>query len=148
MVDWLGLYKHEIASFFALDAASTQAVDRPVGGNSVVHYLRTANPLNPENPAASQHRVATNRSNPYVGPLGYKNFPLKVFGTYACTTNPVPTLAPTVNSLVPQQLKDLINQFAYNNGNVPAPPCVEQSPNGQLIGQGGKYAQVKVAPER
>src|SRR5207253_2803440 len=87
-------YKHEIASFFALDAAATQATDLPPGASAPIHYLRTANPLNPENLAAYPHRISTNRSNPYVYPLGYKNFPLHVFGTYLCTANPVPTLAP------------------------------------------------------
>src|SRR3954471_2202022 len=77
MLDYLGLYKHEISAFFALDAASTQATD-PVG-SSDVHYLRTANPLNPETLATYPRRIATNRSNPYVAPLGYKNHPLRVF---------------------------------------------------------------------
>src|SRR3954452_5553151 len=42
ILDWLGLYKHEITAFFSLDAASTQA-EQPTGGQDV-HYLRTANP--------------------------------------------------------------------------------------------------------
>jgi phospholipid/cholesterol/gamma-HCH transport system substrate-binding protein len=166
VLDWIGLYKHETASFFALDAASTQATE-PVGGDaSQVHYLRTANPLNPENLAAYPKRISTNRSNPYVAPLGYKNHPLKVFGTYLCTNNaPIPLqpggvtvpgglgglvnlpgLPPPVAQLLPQQLADLVQQYAFATG--AAPPCTEQAPLGKQIGQSGKYPHVTAAPKR
>jgi virulence factor Mce-like protein len=164
MLDYLGLYKREIASFFSLDAAATQAVDRPPGADGPVHYLRTANPLNPENLAAYPERISTNRSNPYSQPGAYSKYPLKVFGKYLCTTVPVPTLSPPgtlptlppgvpplppdVTDLLPPDLRDQVEEFALGGGNVPAPPCDEQSPLGPLIGQDGKYAQVKAAPER
>ena len=45
-----------------ISAASTQAVDRPSGSTQPIPYLRTANPLNPENLAAYPRRLATNRS--------------------------------------------------------------------------------------
>jgi phospholipid/cholesterol/gamma-HCH transport system substrate-binding protein len=160
ILDYLGLYKREIVSFFALDAASTQAVDRPPGSNTVVHYLRTSNPLNPENLAAYPNRIQTNRSNPYVAPGGYAKYPLKVFGKYLCTTAPIPTLfnpalplppglppvPPDVSGLIPPAIYDGVQQFALNNP--AAPPCDEQPPNGRLVGQTGKYAQVKAAPQR
>jgi virulence factor Mce-like protein len=160
ILDYLGLYKREIASFFQLDAASTQAVDRPPGSNVPIHYLRTANPLNPENLAAYPTRIATNRSNPYVAPGGYAKYPIKVFGQYLCTSNPIPALfnpalplppglppVPTsVSDLIPPEVYNGVQQFALDNPT--APPCVEQPPNGQLVGQSGKYAQVKAAPQR
>ncbi|MEA2467804.1 MAG: phospholipid/cholesterol/gamma-HCH transport system substrate-binding protein [Thermoleophilaceae bacterium] len=161
MLDYLGLYKREIASFFALDAASTQSVDRPPGSNVPIHYLRTANPLNPENLAAYPARITSNRSNPYVAPGGYATYPIKVFGEYLCTTAPIPTLfdpsgvvpglptlPPDVTDLLPPALRDGVNQFALNSGTVPAPPCTEQPPLGQVVGQTGKYPQVKAAPQR
>jgi virulence factor Mce-like protein len=161
ILDYLGLYKREIASFFALDAASTQAVDRPPGSNVPIHYLRTANPLNPENLAAYPARLSTNRSNPYVAPGGYASYPIKVFGEYLCTTAPIPRLfnptgidpglpplPPDVTDLLPPALRDGVNQFALNSGTVPAPPCTEQPPLGPLVGQTGKYPQVKAAPQR
>jgi virulence factor Mce-like protein len=161
ILDYLGLYKREITQFFGNDAASTQAVDRPIGAKAPVHYLRTANPLNPENLAAYPNRISTNRSNPYVRPGGYATYPLKVFGKYLCTTAPVPTLVDPsslpaglpplpsdLSQLLPTQLRDAINQFAFANGTVPAPPCDEQAPLGDLVGQSGKYAQVKPAPPR
>ncbi|MEA2449792.1 MAG: phospholipid/cholesterol/gamma-HCH transport system substrate-binding protein, partial [Thermoleophilaceae bacterium] len=159
ILDWLGMYKHEIAAFFALDAASTQAEQVSAGSQQPVHYLRTANPLNPENLGAYPHRISTNRSNPYVAPLGYNNHPLKVFGTYLCTNNAVPPLQPAgtlpgsigqlplppgvvqpVETLLPAPLRDLIQTYAFGTG--AAPPCAEQAPLGRRIGQGGKYPHV------
>src|SRR5829696_6524543 len=168
VLSYLGLYKGEIAAFFAHDAASTQATDRPPGANGPVHYLRTANPLNPENLAAYPRRIATNRPNPYVAPGASTDKPVKVFGTYLCGTAAIPPLAPPgstpappiqlpglpvppidpnpVTDQLPAQLRDLINQYAYLNGNPVAPPCVEQAPLGNLIGQSGKYPHVLEDP--
>src|SRR3954469_11486150 len=159
ILDYLGLYKREIAAFFSLDAASTQAVDRPPGANGTIHYLRTANPLNPENLAAYPKRIRTNRSNPYVAPGGYAKYPIKVFGTYLCTNNPVPTLVnpnlplpagipaiPDLSTLLPESLYNSLTQVTLATPT--SPPCTEQPPNGRLVGQSGKYAQVKAAPKR
>ena len=161
MLDYLGLYKREIVTFFANDSASTQAVDRPPGAKTPVHYLRTANPLNPENLSVYPARIVSNRSNPYTAPGGYATLPLKVFGTYLCGTAKVPELVTPatlpelpvplpgdLTDLLPEELRNGVNQFALNSGTVPAPPCEEQAPNGNLVGQPGKYAQVKAAPER
>jgi virulence factor Mce-like protein len=153
ILDWLGLYKHEIASFFMLDASATQAVDRPPGAPRPIHYLRTANPLNPENLAVWPKRISTNRSNPYVEPLGYKNFPLHVFGKYLCTNNQVPPLAdpstipPIIKNQLPADLLGLVQQFALSSGNT-APPCVEQKPLGRFKGQTGKYPHITRAPAK
>ena len=65
IIDYLGLYKREIAAFFANDSAVTQAKE----GN-LPRYLRTQNPVNPEIMAAYPNRLATNRSNPYPVPGG------------------------------------------------------------------------------
>ena len=173
ILDWLGLYKREIAAFFALDVAATQAVDRPPGASGPVHYLRTANPINPEILAAYPRRLQTNRSNPYVEPGGYENHPNKVFGAYACGTAAVPPLAPPgslppnpidiplppnvpgcpidPNNVVDQlsgNLRGLIDKYVYNDGNPGAPPCQEQAPLGRLVGQSGKYPHVLEDPSR
>ena len=65
IIDYLGLYKREIAAFFANDAAVTQAKE----GN-LPRYLRTQNPVTPEIMAAYPNRLSTNRSNPYPVPGG------------------------------------------------------------------------------
>ena len=146
ILSWISLYKHEITAFFANDVAATQASSLGADQKTQLHYLRTTNPLNPENLAIYPKRISSNRSNPYVAPLGYQKFPIKVFGTYACTNNPVPPLAPDANQIIPQELVDLINRFAYNNGNVVSPPCAPQAPLGQQIGQSGVYPHVTEEP--
>lgn len=63
-VDFIGLYKRELTSFFANAGSATQSRDARTG----LHYLRTSNPLNPENLAAYPNRLPTNRPNPYTQP--------------------------------------------------------------------------------
>ena len=145
---YAGHYKKEIAAFFALDAAATQATDSPPGAPTPIHYLRTTNPLNPENLAVYPKRISTNRSNPYVEPGGYAKLPtgLEVFGTYLCTNNPVPTLGP-LGGFLPETTRPLIEQFVYASGRgIPAPECKEQAPLGRLVGQDGKYPHVLEQP--
>ena len=149
ILQWVGLYKHELTQFFANDVASTQATSGSANGAAQLHYLRTTNPLNPENLAIYPHRLATNRSNPYLEPDGYKklatNGALEVFGSYLCTSNPVAQLSPQVGSLVPQTTIDLLQQFAFKGGSVPAPPCNPQQPLGRLLSQSGAYPHVAEA---
>jgi phospholipid/cholesterol/gamma-HCH transport system substrate-binding protein len=150
MLDWLGMYKREIAAFFALDSAATQASDQPPGSPNRIHYLRTTNPVNPEVLAAYPRRLATSRSNPYVAPGGYERLRdgLEVFGTYLCGSQPVAQLAPGVSSLLPQQLRDLIQEFVFTATGPVAPPCRQQQPLGRLLGQSGLYPHIEGEPER
>jgi phospholipid/cholesterol/gamma-HCH transport system substrate-binding protein len=67
MVEFLGTSKRELTSFFANSATATQAKDPA----SSLHYLRTTNPLNPENLAVYPRRLPTNRPNPYRLPNGF-----------------------------------------------------------------------------
>ena len=66
ILDFLGLYKRELTAFFANTVAATQASTVSTSGR--VHYLRTTNPLNPENLAVYPQRIGTNRPNPYSLP--------------------------------------------------------------------------------
>jgi phospholipid/cholesterol/gamma-HCH transport system substrate-binding protein len=148
IVDYLGLFKHEITQFFANDVASTQGTQIATDGKTQLHYLRTTNPLNPENLAIYPHRIATNRSNPYLDPMGYMKLATKghldVFGSYLCTSNPVPPLGPLQPlSALTQQVLDLVQKYAYA-GTVtpPAPPCTAQDPLGHVLGQSGVYPHV------
>jgi phospholipid/cholesterol/gamma-HCH transport system substrate-binding protein len=47
MLTWIGMYKHEITSFFSNDVAATQAASTGADQKTQLHYLRTTNPLNP-----------------------------------------------------------------------------------------------------
>ena len=58
-MDYLGLYRREIASFLANDAAATQG--REQGFNDptqFLHYLRAANPLSPDMMTGYPYRLA------------------------------------------------------------------------------------------
>ena len=149
MLSWLGLYKKEITAFLANDSAATQATSTAADQKTQLHYLRTTNPLNPENLAIYPVRLGTNRSNPYLAPgtsINLKNH-LDVFGTYLCTSNPIATLSPAAADVLPQSTIDLVNQFAFQNGTtVPAPPCTQQKPLGNLVNQPGMYPHIEEAP--
>ena len=145
ILDWLGLYKREIAAFFALDSAVTQATDLPAGAEAPVHYLRTTNPVNPEAIATYPRRLRTNRSNPYFAPGGYARLPrgLEVFGRYLCTSNPVIRLNPEQNERLPESTRALIERFVYTPDGPEGPPCRPQRPLGRLIGQPGLYPHLE-----
>jgi phospholipid/cholesterol/gamma-HCH transport system substrate-binding protein len=145
IVDYLGLYKREIASFFANASAVTQAKE----GNSP-RYLRTQNPVNPEIMAAYPNRISTNRSNPYPAPGGAADLAtyLKTFGSYLCTSNPVPA-PPAANANLAQSLVDVLDYYAWggkkNRG--AAPPCTAQSPLGpKTNGGAGLFPRLQPLP--
>ena len=67
VVDFLGLYKQEAATFFANLASATQASE--VGSDGVRrHYLRALVPTNYEGFLVHDERLGTNRHNPYPAP--------------------------------------------------------------------------------
>jgi ABC-type transporter Mla subunit MlaD len=153
IVDYLGLYRREIASFFGNDSAVTQATGPGFGSSGPVHYLRVMNPLNPEIITGYANRLGTSRSNPYTEPGAYDRLarrqPLPVFGSYLCTANPTPT-PPAPNAYLNERLAAEIQKFVFGIGteNVGrAPPCVEQAPLGRIIGQSGRYPQLQPLPE-
>ncbi len=137
IVEFLGLYKGELTAFLANTPAATQAKDA-----AGIHYLRTVNPLNPENLAVYPRRLGTNRPNPYAKPGNFAQLRqgMPVFENRHCgrpeptITNvpdlPVP-LPPPVEELVSQDLLNRIVQFAFAGspgGDGPAPPCRLQGP--------------------
>jgi len=166
--DFLGLYKPELTAFFANTVAATQARE-----SSGVHYLRTSNPLNPENLAVYPRRIGTNRPNPYQKPGNFDQLRngLPVFEDRHCNravpgigntppADPLPTpplpipdvpglpQVPTPEeaaALIPDELLQRINQFAFGNapaGTVPAPPCRPQGPY-DIGGERTQYPRVK-----
>ena len=70
----LGLYKQELNAFFANTVAATHAAEPNPNGKGLLHYLRTTNPLNPENLAVQRKRLATNRPNPYQFPGAFSSW--------------------------------------------------------------------------
>jgi virulence factor Mce-like protein len=155
IVDYLGLYKREVAAFFANDVAATQRhIDRGLASGDQIHVLRLSNPLNPEMMAGYANRLGTNRSNPYTEPGGYDKLGseghLEVFGSYLCTTNPTPP-TPDPNAYLSTELggpTGLLDKFVFggaeNRGK--APPCDPQRPLGRLVNQPGLFPHVRPLP--
>jgi phospholipid/cholesterol/gamma-HCH transport system substrate-binding protein len=107
VLDFLGLYKRELTAFFANTVAATQATT--VSNKGPLHYLRTQNPLNPENLAAYPKRLPTNRPNPYTLPGNFDQIRtgLPSYETRQCTGGPVPTLSDVPTQVVPPTLPQL-----------------------------------------
>jgi phospholipid/cholesterol/gamma-HCH transport system substrate-binding protein len=163
LIDWLGLYKHEITAFFANSSAATEATfpvdsSKPTGAKA--HYLRTSNPVNLENMAVYPERIGSNRSNPYTAPLAFDKLAsgLEVFNSNLCTSNPIPQVVNTTDPnnpgvgphtpLLAQSTFDLIQQFVYNNqpaSQIARPACKVAAPLGSLLGQPGTYPHVNRA---
>jgi len=149
--DYLGLYKGEIAAFFANDAAATQGTERAFGSSNLLRYLRTTNPTNPEIMSGYPVRLSTNRSNPYTAPGAYSRLKnqghLQVYAPNNCTSVPVPA-PPAANQFMTQEVVDLLTQYTFgepeNAGR--APPCEAQAPLGRIIGQSGRYPHLMPLP--
>jgi phospholipid/cholesterol/gamma-HCH transport system substrate-binding protein len=136
ILSFLGDYHNELRAFFANTTAVTNAFDVDSRGRRV-HYLRTQNPLNPENFAVYPRRIGSNRPNPYQKPGHMRDLPrgLPVYENRHCGRG-TPTIVeesavPILGQLAPDGnvLLERINQFAFPtvNGAVPAPPCRKQS---------------------
>jgi phospholipid/cholesterol/gamma-HCH transport system substrate-binding protein len=136
ILDFIALYRPELTAFFANTVAATQASD-----SSRVHYLRTTNPLHPDNLAAYPRRIGSNRPNAYAKPGNFRRLRegMPVFEDRHCnrpvpgiTNQPAPaplTDLPVLEQLVPADLLQRINQFAFANapaGTAPAAPCRSQ----------------------
>ena len=160
IIDYLGLYKHEISAFFGNDVAATNYKFKPLNkdvpgalsdSSGNMYVLRVSNPMNPEIMAGFPSRLSVNRSNPYTEPQGYdalsKGQPLPVFGSYVCTSTLVP-VQPPVGPNWSQRLHDRAQQFIYggpqNLGAAPA--CRAQAPLGRLLGQSGAYPHLQPLP--
>jgi phospholipid/cholesterol/gamma-HCH transport system substrate-binding protein len=153
IVDYLGLYRREIAGFFANDSAVTQAVGSAQSTSTQLHYLRTQNPTNPEMMAGYPGRISTNRSNPYIAPGGYDKLRteghLEVFSSHLCTTRPVPNEPAPRDPWLPANLITQLSYFTWggpeNRG--AAPPCDPQAPLGRTTGAGsGAYPALQPLP--
>jgi ABC-type transporter Mla subunit MlaD len=126
---FLALYKREITAFFANSVTATQASSQ--GG---LHYLRTTNPFNAENLAVYPRRIGTNRPNAYAKSGNFLQLTqgMPVFENRHCGNGnplvsnvPKPPLPPAVGDLIPDELLENIQEFAFAGAgrNAPAPPC-------------------------
>ncbi len=142
--NYINTYRRELAAFFANSTANTEATSQNITQTKLLHYLRISNPVNPEALSGYPLRLESNRGNPYMAPGGYQQLlnGLRVFGGYLCTSNPQPTIGPTVPAnLVP------ILQNVYYTKTPGGPPCKGQNPLGvQTTGQHQAFPRLKALP--
>jgi virulence factor Mce-like protein len=123
ILNYLSSNRDEVRAFFSNPPAATQATT-PDG----VHYLRTLNPMNPENVAVYPRRLGSNRTNPYMKPSGYLNLGrggLLSYETRHCRngnpiTQPAGELAGALQSVLPF-LQNTVQQVT-TNPLAPPPP--------------------------
>ncbi|HSD79261.1 MAG TPA: MlaD family protein [Solirubrobacteraceae bacterium] len=144
-LDGLGQYKSELTAFLANVPAATQAVTSDSKGNRI-HYLRTTNPLNPENLAVYPKRLPTNRTNPYAYPRLFDQLPrgMDSYETRQCGRGGMPTVADTLTNLIPAPLRDNIVKYAFGGdpATTPAPPCRQQA-KFPVFGEVTQYPHVR-----
>ncbi len=125
MIDYVNLYRRELAGFFANSTASTQATGLDLSNSRQLHVVRLAAPVNPDVLTAYAHRLSSNRGNPYPVP-GWMNGlagGLSVFHGGLCTSNPQPTHR--ARRSIPLQVAAL--KTAYYTSTPGGPPCKVQS---------------------
>jgi virulence factor Mce-like protein len=149
---YLGAYRSELRTFFANVPAATEATDRPANAKAPVHYLRTLNPVNPENLAQYPHRLGTNRNNAYELPGGLLKLAQnrrESYETRQCGRG-APQIQP--NPANPTGLVNSLLQFTFGYapgqtaGPVSAPPCIQQGKHDEGGAVPGLYPHVDADP--
>jgi phospholipid/cholesterol/gamma-HCH transport system substrate-binding protein len=162
----LGLYKHEVTSFFGNLAASTNAnlVEEIEGVKP--HFLRVMGPLTPETVSIYPNRLTTNRNSAYSPPQWAKNLAsgLPSFSISQCSSGITATLDPntasnpafkerssqTTKEGKPRTEEEItkaseeffvrLKTFAFagheSTSEVPAPGCTQQNPIKSIYGSG------------
>jgi phospholipid/cholesterol/gamma-HCH transport system substrate-binding protein len=130
VINYINAYRAEVAAFFANSTAATEGTLQSLVSTKLVHYLRVSNPVNPEAVTAYSSRPYSNRTNAYMTPGGYNDLlrGLATFGSYVCTSNPLPTIGPTI----PANLAAVLSSV-YFTSDPGGPPCRAQAPLGQTL---------------
>jgi phospholipid/cholesterol/gamma-HCH transport system substrate-binding protein len=142
--NYINVYRRELASFFANSASTTESTSFNNISTEALHYVRISNPVNPEVLSSYQHRLESNRANPYMVPGGYSNLPggLDVFGQYLCTSNPQPTIGPAIPASL---LGDL--HGTYYTATPGGPACKPQASLGATTtGQNQSFPHLQPLP--
>ncbi|HEY1508259.1 MAG TPA: MlaD family protein [Solirubrobacteraceae bacterium] len=142
--NYINDYRREIAAFFANSTATTQATAQNITQTKLLHYLRISNPVNPETLTNYSRRLDSNRGNPYIAPGASAQLlnGLSVFANNLCTTNPQPSIGPTV----PANLVAILEGVYYTK-TPGGPPCKGQAPLGEATtGQQQAFPQLQPLP--
>jgi hypothetical protein len=144
ILDYINSYRQEIAAFFANSTATTEATTLNIPQTKKLHYVRISNPVSPEVLAAYQHRLESNRPNPYLRPGGYGDLlaGLPVFGSYLCTSNSQPTIGLNVSASLAEVVRGV-----YFTAQPGGPPCRAQEALGTLTtGQLQSFPHLNAIP--
>jgi hypothetical protein len=144
VLGYINTYRREVAAFFANATASSEATAPAAVGQKLLQYVRVSTPLSPETLTDYGHRISTNRGNPYLVPGGYSSLfsGLPVFGNYLCTSNPPPTIGPTI----PAALAAVLSADYYTS-DPSGPACQAQPPLGEATtGQPQAFPQPQALP--
>ena len=152
VIDYATDYKRDITGAMANLGAATEAVARPVGGGTQLHYVKAAVPISLESLGAFPQRFGTSRSNPYPAPGSALDLTggMKQFGSYLCVNRTLPTKSLAWDPDIYNNVLDyyLTDDPANPNPSIPvSPPCSTQAPLGPLLGAGtGLFPQLPALP--
>jgi virulence factor Mce-like protein len=153
VIDYINVYRREIAAFFANSTATTEGtLPAAQGGNS--HYLRVANAVNPETLLPYSQRPSSNRSDAYPLPGAYARLEkgLQVFGSYLCTAHAVAapsaslsaTTTPVAGTVL--TIAQLVEEY-YLTSDPSGPSCSPQSSlAGATTGQTQAFPHLQPLP--
>jgi virulence factor Mce-like protein len=136
VINYIQSYRREITAFFANSVATSQG-QFASGNGGRAHYVRISNPINPELLTGYTNRPYSNRSNAYMAPGGYNQLltGLNVFGSFLCTSNPLPTIGSSLSQTTTTvtgtvlTLAQLVAKY-YFTSQPGGPPCKAQPPLG------------------
>ena len=140
-------YIDAVNAFWANTTAISNHQAGSMGSDRLVHYAKTLVTLNPASLARYQHRLPTNRSNPYALPNAIVGRdPLPVFDTTGCGPTVFPKLSgPDPAAGIPESLLEKIRTAALNDDQPTAVPCLLQ----RRPGGGGQYLHLQpLSPNR
>jgi virulence factor Mce-like protein len=169
----IGRYQHDITGFLGNVTGATEAQISTEAG-VLSHYIRSSAPLYPEDlgmfgpNAASEHRLAYSRTNPYVAPNSALNVAngMLTFDTRPCASPPGltvglgpdatytgnPNFANRSTFDSPQELLDELKSTAFrsqtDSSTLPAVPCTKQPAQPSLgqVSESTDYTHVYANP--
>lgn len=142
-VEYLDVYRREIAGLLGNVSAATQATLPATGGGESLHYLRSSVPISLESLAPLPFRFGSSRTNPYPKPGTATDLAdvYAQFGSYLCVNRPLPA----VGSDIPADLQEAIADSYFTDvpgndtGQPLSPPCRDSGPLGPAVGGGNGY---------
>jgi phospholipid/cholesterol/gamma-HCH transport system substrate-binding protein len=173
IVAGIGRYQHDITGLLGNATGATEAQISTEAG-VLSHYIRSSAPLYPEDlamfgpNAASEHRLAYSRTNPYPAPNSALNVinGLDTFDTRPCTSPPGVNvgLGPDATYVgnpfwdnratfdTPQELLDELKSTAFRSQTdtttLPAVPCKKQPPQPSIgqVSESTDYTHIYANP--